>query len=110
MVEVLDSIDALEAFVQTNPLAVVDFWAPWCGPCKSIAPFFETLSEDFADIKFGKIDVDAVAGAAAKFSVRGIPALLGFQHGNLVFREAGANPAKLTQAVVELQGPTDTSF
>ena len=70
---------------------IVDFWAPWCGPCKMIAPVFEELSKKYTDIKFVKIDVDeAEPELSAKFNIRGIPAILFFKGGSVVDQKMGA--------------------
>jgi thioredoxin len=99
MVEVLDSVEAMEAFIANNEKAIIDLWAPWCGPCKAVAPIFEALSIDFPGVSFAKIDVQAVADAPAKYGVRGIPALIGFFNGAESFREAGANKERLSKAL-----------
>jgi thioredoxin 1 len=102
MVHILDTLEALGAFVSTNEKATIDFWAPWCAPCKALAPMFDALSEEYTDVKFAKIDVQAIPDAAAMFGVRGIPAILGFHNGDEVFREAGARKEKLAAALDQL--------
>ena len=72
---------------------LVDFWAEWCGPCKTIAPILEELATEQAD-KFvvGKLDVDVNVATATKFSVMSIPTLLLFKNGEVVARLVGAKP------------------
>lgn len=78
-------------------LAVVDFWATWCGPCRMVAPILEQLASDYAGrVKVTKLDVDANQRTAMRFNVRSIPTILFFKGGQLVDTVIGAVPkAKL---------------
>lgn len=72
---------------------VVDFWAPWCGPCRQIGPDLEALSEEYGDrVKIVKINVDENGDTAAALGVRGIPALFLFKDGEVVSNKIGAAP------------------
>jgi thioredoxin 1 len=72
---------------------LVDFWAEWCGPCKTIAPILEELATEQSDrFRVGKLDVDANVATATKFSVMSIPTLLLFREGELIARLVGAKP------------------
>ena len=72
---------------------VVDFWAPWCGPCRQIGPDLEALSEEYGDrVKIVKVNVDEDSEAAASLGVRGIPALFLFKDGEVVSNKIGAAP------------------
>ena len=77
--------------LQSETLALVDFWAEWCGPCKMIAPILSEIADEYAGkIKICKVDVDSNPETAAKFNVRGIPTLLVFKNGTVEATKVGA--------------------
>ena len=81
---------------------VVDFWAPWCGPCIMIAPITEKLSKEYKDkVKFCKLNVDENPQLAGKYRVMSIPLLLFFNKGQVVDESLGAVPDKMIRAKVE---------
>ena len=84
-----------------NEVVLVDFWAPWCSPCRSFAPIFEQASERHADVVFGKVDTDANQDLAAKLEIRSIPTSMGFRRGKLVFRESGLLRGKQIDDVIK---------
>lgn len=82
-----------EEAVVAYPGLVVDFWAPWCGPCRAIAPVLENLDRDYAGrVTFAKVNVDEQPALAARYGVRSIPTLMVFKDGELTDRVVGAVP------------------
>jgi thioredoxin 1 len=93
--------DSFEETVTGSDIVLVDWWASWCGPCKMFAPVYEQASETHADVKFGKIDTDAQQELAAAAQIQSIPTLMAFRDGIMVFRQAGALPAKQLEQVIQ---------
>lgn len=84
--------DRLAAEVSTGT-SLVDFWAPWCGPCRALAPVLDELAEEVGtQARILKVNVDENAGAATRFGVRTIPTLILFQDGKVVDRLVGGRP------------------
>jgi thioredoxin 1 len=92
--------DNFEDVVTRNDMVVIDFWASWCGPCKSFAPVFEAASEQHQDIVFGKVNSDDEQELAAAFSVRSIPYVMLLREKVVLFAQAGALPAEGLESVI----------
>ena len=92
--------DNFEQVVNGNDMVLVDFWAPWCGPCKGFAPVFEASSERHTDIVFGKVNTDDEQDLAASFNIRSIPTLLFFREKVILFSQAGALPGLALEQVI----------
>jgi len=84
--------EEFQQIVQLPGITLVDFWAEWCGPCRQFAPIFESVSEDFPEVRFAKIDTEAEREIAAAAAISSIPTLMAFRDGVLLYREAGALP------------------
>ena len=92
--------DSFEQVVKDNDMVLVDFWAPWCGPCKGFAPVFEATSEKHTDIVFGKVNTDDEQDLAASFNIRSIPTLMFFREKVILFSQAGALPGSALEQVI----------
>lgn len=92
-----------EEIEASEGLAMVDFWAEWCGPCRIVAPIVEQLADEYADrVKVGKLDVDQNPQIAQRFNIRSIPSILFFRDGELVDTVVGALPkANLERKIQE---------
>jgi thioredoxin 1 len=81
-----------EPTITGNNFVIIDFWAPWCGPCRSFAPTYERVAEDYPDIVFGKVNTEEEQELAMHFQVRSIPTLMIFRDNVIIFSQPGALP------------------
>lgn len=80
-------------FVETisgNEIVIVDFWAPWCGPCRSFAPLYEEVSGEYPEVVFAKVNTEEHQQLSAQFQIRSIPTLMVFREQIILYQEAGA--------------------
>jgi thioredoxin len=92
--------DNFEQTVTDNQIVIVDFWAPWCGPCKGFAPVFEKAAEAHTDVVFGKVNTDDQQELAGAFNIRSIPTLMIFREKVVLFQQAGALPGQALEQVL----------
>jgi thioredoxin 1 len=89
-----------EATVNGNPIVIIDFWAPWCGPCRGFAPVFEKASDAHPDVVFAKVNSDEQQELAGAFNIRSIPTLMVFREKVVLFQQAGALPGQALDQVL----------
>jgi thioredoxin 1 len=94
-----------EQVVTGNDVVIVDFWAPWCAPCRAFAPTFEQASEQHADVVFAKVNTEKEQEVAGAFNIRSIPTLMVFREKVILYAEAGSLPAQaLEQVITQIKG------
>jgi len=101
MATVAVTTENLETLVAENDLVLLDFWAEWCGPCRSFGPVFETVSNEFSAGVFGKIDTEDQQALAASFNIQSIPTLMIIREQVVIFSQAGALPEAALRDLVE---------
>ncbi len=93
--------DSFNSTIENSPFVIIDFWAPWCGPCRNFAPVFEAASEKHPDIVFAKVNTEEEQGIAAAFGIRSIPTLMVFRDQIVLYGQPGALPAGQFDQLIE---------
>jgi thioredoxin 1 len=96
-----------ESTITENDFVIIDFWAPWCGPCRSFAPTYEAVSEDNPDIVFAKVNTEEEQELAMHFQVRSIPTLMIFREKIIIFSQPGALPESAFRELLTKAGEVD---
>lgn len=91
----------LEEVITSNEIVLVDFWAPWCGPCKSFAPIYEEVAAKNEGVVFAKVNTEEEQELGAHFQIRSIPTLMIFRDQIVLYSEAGMLPASSLQEIVD---------
>jgi thioredoxin 1 len=102
IVDVTDANFDVEVLESETPV-LVDFWAPWCGPCRAVSPILEELHGERDDLRVVKLNVDENQQTAVKYEVLSIPTMILFKHGTMVKKLIGAQPKARIEAELELE-------
>ncbi len=99
MSKISDIANSFDSFIKDD-VAVVDFWANWCGPCRMLSPIIDEVADKLTNVKFGKVDVDQAAALAKRYNVMSIPNVCIFKNGELVDRIIGlCDEDELTETI-----------
>lgn len=109
MLENTVTSDGFESIIENNQLVFVDFWAPWCAPCKQFATIFERVAALHSDIVFAKVNIESEHELAETFQIRSIPHLMVFKQGIAIYSEAGSMPESTLKELVEQALDADVS-
>lgn len=89
-----------ESTVLENDFVIIDFWAPWCGPCRAFAPVYDQVSENHPDIIFAKVNTEAEQAIAGSFQIRSIPTLMVFREKVIIYSQPGSLPASALEDLI----------
>lgn len=92
--------DTFEEIIQSNETVLVDFWAEWCGPCRSFAPTYEAMSEKYPDLVFAKVDTEDQQELAGAFGIQSIPTLMVFRDQIILYSQPGALPSNYLEDLI----------
>ncbi|KAA3639675.1 MAG: thioredoxin, partial [Armatimonadetes bacterium] len=92
--------DTLVETIEGNDIVLIDFWAEWCGPCRSFGPTYEKVSEKYPNITFAKVDTEDQQEVAQNFGIRSIPTLVAFRENIGVFSQPGALPEDALESLI----------
>uniref|UniRef100_A0A4E9EDS8 Thioredoxin n=1 Tax=Gibberella zeae TaxID=5518 RepID=A0A4E9EDS8_GIBZA len=100
-VTVVKNLAELKNHFENHEIVIVDFWAPWCGPCRFISPIVEKMSEQFGNDKvfFAKVDVDEAEDISQEYGIRAMPTFIAFKNSEKSDEVVGADPSKLERMV-----------
>lgn len=98
-----------EQTITQNDMVVIDFWAPWCGPCRNFAPIYERVSEKYPQVVFAKINTEVEQELSNHFNIRSIPTLMIFREQIILFMQAGSLPASALEEILNKAQALDMS-
>ena len=104
MVETVKTLEQFDKTIKENELVLVDFFATWCGPCKTLSPIIEKLSDKYQNVKFIKVDVDVLSPLAARYGINSIPNLILFKNGEKAGQGVGFMPETKVAELIEKAG------